>query len=350
VRQFITPILEAHDPASVAVFLYPATDAHEKTWPEHIAVRPIGQLDDAAAAAQIRDDAIDVLIDCWGHSAGSRLGVFARRAAPVQVAWINFVQTTGLKRMDYVLHADSMAAPRTAELFTETVVSMGEITIPFRPRPDRPPVAPTPALGQGFPTFGCFNHPAKLSDATVRAWARILRGAPGSRLLLKYRYFVDPVLQSATRARFAAERVAPDRLEFQGQSEGGQYLAAFAEVDLFLDPSPCPGGTSTCDALSMGAPVLTLAGRDFYSRIGLQCLFASGLPELVADSWDDYVAKAIDLTRDATALNGLRARVRPSFDGGPYGDAAGFTRRFERTLLDLFEGRTMGQGDQADAA
>ncbi|HLY80188.1 MAG TPA: hypothetical protein VKQ70_12475, partial [Caulobacteraceae bacterium] len=165
VRQFITPILEAHDPAAVEVFLYPATDEHEKAWPEHIAVRPIGQLDDAAAAALIRTDGIDVLIDCWGHSAGSRLGVFARRAAPVQVAWINFVQTTGLGRMDYVLHADTMAAPGTAGLFTETVVSMGEVIIPYRPHPDRPPVAPTPALRQGHVTFGSYNHPAKLSDA-----------------------------------------------------------------------------------------------------------------------------------------------------------------------------------------
>jgi predicted O-linked N-acetylglucosamine transferase (SPINDLY family) len=350
VRQFITPILEAHDPAAVAVFLYPATDEHEKNWPAHIAVRPIGHLDDSAAAALIRNDAIDVLIDCWGHSAGSRLGVFARRAAPVQAAWINFVQTTGLNRMDYVLHADSMDAPGTAALFTETVVSMGEIIIPFTPRADRPPVAPTPALRLGRITFGSFNHPAKLSDATVQAWSRILKRQPDSRLLLKYRYFVDPVLQSVTRARFAAERVDPARVDFQGQSEGADYLAAFDQVDLFLDPSPCPGGTSTCDALAAGVPVLTLAGPDFYSRIGIQCLAASGLPELIAESWDDYIAKAVALTGDTAALDALRARVRPGFDGGPYGDAAGFTRRFEQTLRRLFERRAETRGARIAAA
>ena len=275
VRQFITPILQAHDPEAVAVYLYPATGEHETAWPDHIAVRPIGHLADSDAAALIRDDAIDVLIDCWGHSAGSRLGVFARRAAPVQAAWINFVQTTGLKRMDYVLHADTMAAPGTAALFTETVLSMGEIIIPFTPRADRPPTAPTPALRLGRVTFGSFNHPAKLSDATVHAWSRILKRRPGSRLLLKYRYFVDPVLQSVTRARFAAERVDPGRIDFQGQSEGAEYLASYDQVDVFLDPSPCPGGTTTCDALAAGVPVLTLAGPDFYSRIGIQCLAAS---------------------------------------------------------------------------
>jgi protein O-GlcNAc transferase len=337
VRQFITPILETHDPANVAVFLYPATGEHEQNWPAHIVVRPIGHLDDHAAAALIREDGIDVLIDCWGHSAGSRLGVFARRAAPVQAAWINFVQTTGLKRMDYVLHADTMAAPGTAELFTETVVSMGEVIIPYRPHPNRPPVAPTPALRQGYVTFGSFNHPAKLSDATVNAWARILKGRPGSRLLLKYRYFIDPILQSVTCARFAAERVDPNRIVFQGQSEGAEYLASYAQVDLFLDPSPCPGGTTTCDALAAGVPVLTLAGPDFYSRIGILCVRAAGLADLVADSWDDYVARALRLSADVAALDTLRSGVRPGLEVGALCDEAGFIRRLEATFRELFE-------------
>ncbi len=339
VRQFITPILETHDPADVAVFLYPATEEHEKNWPDHIAVRPIGQLDDAAAAALIRADGIDVLIDCWGHSAGSRLGVFARKAAPVQVAWINFVQSTGLKRMDYVLHADTMAAPGTAELFTERVVSMGEVIIPYRPHKDRQPVAPTPALARGTITFGSYNHPAKLSDATVLAWSRILKGRPGSRLLLKYRYFIDPVLQLVTRARFAAERVDPGRIDFQGQSEGAEYLASYDQIDLFLDPSPCPGGTTTCDALAAGVPVLTLNGPDFYSRIGVHCLLPAGLPELVAQSWHDYVERAVALTADAGALDRLRQRVRPGFEASAHRDEAGFTRRFESTLRQLFDER-----------
>jgi protein O-GlcNAc transferase len=338
-RQFITPVLEAHDPAAVAVFLYPATGEYEKGWPDHITVRPIGALADRDAADLIRHDGIDVLVDCWGHSAGSRLGVFARRAAPAQVAWINFIQTTGLKRMDYVLHADSMAAPGTDALFTEAVVSMGEVIIPYRPHKDRPQVAPTPALARGAITFGSYNHPAKLSDATVLAWSRILKGRPGSRLLLKYRYFIDPVLQSVTRARFAAERVDPSRIDFQGQSEGPEYLASYDQIDLFLDPSPCPGGTTTCDALAAGVPVLTLNGPDFYSRIGVHCLLPAGLSELVAQSWDDYVARAVALTADAGALDRLRQRVRPGFEASAHRDEIGFARRFEATLRRIFDER-----------
>jgi protein O-GlcNAc transferase len=349
VRQFITPILEAHDPCEVAVFLYPATDAAEKAWPDHIIVRPIGALNDADADALIRDDAIDVLVDCWGHSAGSRLGVFARRAAPVQAAWINFVQTTGLTRMDYVLHADGMDPPGTDALFTEKIQSIGPIFIPFRPHPDRPPPAPAPVLASGRITFGSFNHPHKLSDATVRAWSRILTGAPGARLLLKYRYFVDPVLQQATRARFLAEGVAPGRIEFRDHSAGADYLASFAEIDLALDPSPCPGGTTTCDALAIGLPVLTLEGSDFYSRIGVQALRAVGEPDLVAASWDDYVAKALNLAGDVAGLVALRARIRSGFDASVYRDESGFTRRLESTFRMLFDRQATAEATRGAA-
>jgi predicted O-linked N-acetylglucosamine transferase (SPINDLY family) len=228
-----------------------------------------------------------------------------------------------------------MAAPGTAALFTEAVQSLGAILSPFRAPADRPPPTPTPALARGQVTFGSFNHSAKLSEATVAAWSRILLARPDARLVLKYRYFVDPVLQAATRARFAAHRVAPGRIEFRGQSEGADYLAAFAEIDLALDPSPCPGGTTTCDALALGVPVLTLRGPDFYSRIGVQAM--AGLPELVAEDWDDYVARAVALTHDAAALEALRQRVRPAFEGGPMCDEAGFVRRLEATFRRMFD-------------
>jgi predicted O-linked N-acetylglucosamine transferase (SPINDLY family) len=337
VRQFITPILENHDPEAVSVTLYPANAEGETGWPKHVAVRPIRHVVDPEAAALIRSDRIDVLVDCWGHSAGSRLSMFALRAAPVQVAWINFVQTTGLKRMDYVLHADSMAAPGTQAFFTETVRSMGPVIITYRPHPDRPPTPAPPAMERGQVTFGSYNHPAKLSDATVRAWSWILRERPKARLVLKYRYFVDPVLQRATQARFAAERVDPERIEFRGESAGADYLASFAEIDLALDPSPCPGGTTTCDALAMGVPVLTLAGDDFYARIGISGVLGAGAPELVAGCWEDYVAKAVALTDDLEGLARLRQKVRSGLETGPYADEAGFTRRAEAAFRQMFD-------------
>lgn len=336
VAQFLLPVLEAHDPEAVDVFLYCPEPEAESGLPDHMHRRAIADLSDEAVATLIRDDRIDILIDVWGHAAGNRLTVFAHRPAPVQIAWINFVQTTGLACMDYVLHADSMDAPGTADYFVEQIWPMGEIMVPYRPAPDRPDPVPTPALEKGHVTFGSFNNPAKISEPTVFAWAQILRARPADRLVFKYSYYVDPVLQRVTQARFASYGVDPDRLEFRGHSVGADYLRAFADIDLALDPSPCPGGTTTCDALANGVPVLTLKGPDFFSRIGLPALLPCGLTELIAEDWDDYVAKALDLTADAGVLDRLRQRVRPAFEASAYRDEAGFTRRLEDNFRQMF--------------
>ncbi len=333
-RQFLTPVLESHDPARVEVILYVNQPQVETGLPCARMVAT-GGMSDEALADLIRKDEIDVLIDTWGHTAGSRLGVFARRAAPVQVAWINFVQTTGLKTMDYVLHSDSMAAPGTAELFTETIWPMGDITIPYRPAMARTDPTPTPALATGVVTFASFNHPAKFGNDTIKAWARILKGCPDSVLLLKYQYFNDPVLQRVFRARFQAWGIDPARVVFEGFSLGAEYVQSFARIDLALDPSPCPGGTTTCDAMANGVPVLTLAGPDFYSRIGIQVVATAGFPELVANSWDDYVDRAVALGNDLAGLQRLRERIRPAFDAGPLRDEKGFTQRLEAAFIEM---------------
>jgi len=335
VAQFLIPVLEAHDPAAVDVFLYCADPSVETGLPDACTVRGIGAMSDAQVVKRIRADGIDVLIDVWGHTAGSRLSVFGHRPAPVQVAWINFVQTTGLDSMDYVLHADSMDAPGTADYFVEKIWRMGDIMAPYRPAPDRPEPVSTPLLRKGHVTFGSFNNPAKISEPTVMAWAEILRARPKDRLVLKYRYYVDPVLQRTTQARFAAYGVGPEQLEFRGHSTGTEYLNSFADIDLALDPSPCTGGTTTCDALANGVPVLTLKGEDFFSRIGLPALLPCGLTELIAEDWGDYVRRALDLTADASRLDGLRQRVRPAFEASAYRDEVGFTRNLESVFREM---------------
>ena len=339
VRQFMAPVIEAHDPATTQVFLYPADASTEVGWPAGVEVRPIGQLDDGGAADLIRRDRIDVLADCWGHTAGGRLGVFARRAAPVQVGWINFVQTTGLGEMDYILHADDGGEPADPSLYTEAIWPIGPVFTAFRPSSETLDPTPTPALRTGAVTFGSFNHPAKLTDPTLAAWAAILKGTGGSRLLLKYRYFVDPVLQRVTRARFAALGVRPERLVFEGQSSGAEYLAAFSGVDLALDPWPAPGSTTTLEALSNGVPVLVLSGAGVTTpaHYPASMLQAAGLAELVCRTPKDYVRRAIAVASDIEALDALRARVRPGLDAGPLRDEVGFTRRLEQAFAQMFD-------------
>ncbi|HUO21246.1 MAG TPA: hypothetical protein VMU59_01870 [Caulobacteraceae bacterium] len=337
-EQFMAPLLDNHDPAAVEVVLYPQQAATEAAWPSWIQTHPIGGLDDRAAAALIRADRIDVLADCWGHTAGSRLPVFAHRPAPVQVAWINFIQTTGLDQMDYVLHADASADLTGMEaVYTERLWPIGPVFNAFRPAAGR--LAPTraPALQTGQVTFGSFNHPAKLSDATLDVWAAALRQAPNARLLLKYGYFIDPVLQRVTQARFAARGVAPERIAFAGHSGGAAYFEAFGQIDLMFDCWPAPGSTTTLDALSNGVPVLakpTPTSGGLYVRAILN---AAGLADLACDSAEAFVGKAAELAADANKLDALRARVRPGFDNGPLADEAGFTRRVEAAFGAMFD-------------
>ena len=337
VAQFLLPVLEAHDPQAVEVYLYCGDPNSEGVLPAGCKVRAIGGVADREVVAQIRADKIDILVDVWGHTAGSRLPVFGYRPAPVQLAWINFVQTTGLACMDYIIHADSMAVEGTDQYFTEEIWRLPGIMAPFRPPPGRPDPVPTPALKNGYVTFGSFNNPAKLSEMTVAAWSLILRERPADRLVLKYGYFDDPVLQRVTQARFAAYGARPEQLEFRGQSSGADYLREFQDIDLALDPSPCPGGTTSCDAVANGVPLLTQRGDDFYGAIGASMVLPCGLPELLADGWDDYIARAHALTADHVALDALRARVRPAFEASAYRDEAGFTRRLEGVYRQMFD-------------
>ena len=350
-KQFIEPVLDNHT-SDVEVFLY-AEDEAGLADARADATRVIGRMEDARAAAAIAADRIDVLVDLWGHASRGRLGVFALKPAPVQAAWINYVQSTGLSAVDYVIHADGLDGPEDEALFVERIWRAGPIIAPFRPGRRAAPT-PTPALRKGHVTFGSFNHPAKLSDATVDAWARILEGRPGARLMLKYGLFVDPVLQAATRARFAARRVDPERFDFFGHTTGDEYLAAFGQMDLALDPSPCTGGTTSSDAVSQGVPLVTLRGPDFYSRLGVLRLEPLGLADLIAESWDDYVEKALAVTADLAALDALRQSMRDRFDRSILRDETGFTRRIEtafRQMYEAYEKRAFAQAETpADAA
>ena len=336
VAQFILPVLEAHDPEAVEVHLYCADPEAETGLPAACRLRKIGGLGHAEVAAMVRADRIDVLVDVWGHTAGSRLPGFALRPAPVQAAWINFVQSTGLSSMDYVLHCDGMAVPGTEAFFTEEIWSLGELMSPSRPAADRPGPTPTPALKNGYVTYGSFNNPAKLDEMTVAAWALILRARPADRLVLKYRYFADPVLPRATPARFAVYGVGAEQLEFRGHSTGQDYLKEFADIDLALDPSPCVGGTTTHDAMANGVPVLAHSGDNYYARAAACTVAPLGIPELVVETWDDYVERAVALTEDVQALDRLRARVRPAFEASSYRDEAGFTRKLEDAFRQMY--------------
>ncbi|HWT07668.1 MAG TPA: hypothetical protein VN329_00790, partial [Roseomonas sp.] len=291
--------------------------------------RPVQDLPDAAVAAAIRADGIDILIDLSGHTQGTRLPVLEWRAAPVQASWIGYANTTGSRAVDWII-ADAVAVPPDEDaLYVERVMRLPGCYLCFDPPEFPVPRSPPPMLARGHAVLGCFNPPTKLHDGVLSAWARILAALPKARLLLKARPYGEAEAAQAMRARFAACGGDAARLVLEGQSAYPAYFARYAAVDFMLDPFPFPGGTTTAEAIHAGVPTLTLRGRGgMMSRNGQTLLTAAGIPDWIAADEDDYVAQAIRRAQDPEALATVRARLSL----GPLGDAATHARGLEDAL------------------
>ena len=339
VGHFLEAVLARVDPARVELCAYP-TDPREDALTERIKPRfaiwrPLDGRD-AEAARAIRDDGAHVLLDLSGHTAGNRLPVFAWRPAPAQAAWLGYAATTGLAEMDCVL-ADPWTLPEEfAADFTEAVERLPETRLCFTPPEDAPEVAPLPALRNGCVTFGCFNDLAKVNDAVIALWVRVLAAAPGARLLLKAGQLADPALRRRTAERFAAQGLALGRLLLEGPEPRAAYLAAYGRVDIALDPFPHPGGATSAEGLWMGAPCVTLAGSSFLARQGAGVLANAGLSGWIAADADDYVAKAAARAADVPALAAVRAGLRERARLSPLFDAARFARHLEDALWNVW--------------
>ena len=294
--------------------------------------RDVAALDDAALAALIVADEIDVLVDRTGHAALGRLGVFARKPAPVQVSWLEYMNTTGLDTIDYFL-SDALATPATLQpWYSEQIWHLDRCLAAYTPAADSPAPTPLPALKNGFVTFAVFNNPQKLQPGCVRRMAAVLEAVPGSRLTFRYKSWDLPTIEGRTRAAFASHGVDPARLTFGGKVARRVYLSALAETDIALDTHPNNGFTTTLETLWMGVPVVTLHGESTVSRIGLSFLTNLGRPQWVASTDEQYVAAAVALASNLKALaaerDGLRARMQSS----PLLDRAGHARAIERAL------------------
>lgn len=335
VASFIEPVLAAHDRSRVEVFCYavhlkpdPVT-ARLKALADHW--REIGSLDAEAAANLIRADGIDVLIDLAGHTANNRLAVFARKPAPVQATYLGYPGSTGLPAMDWRI-TDAVADPlEDAEtLHTEALMRLPETFQCFRKPPDAPAVAPVPMIKAGHVTFASFNMLAKVHPALVARWAEILRAVENSRLVLKAAPFRDAGTRAHYHAMFAARGIAAERIELLGYiPSAAAHFALYNRIDVTLDTDPYNGATTTCEALWMGVPVVTLAGRSHVGRVGTALLTHLGLEELIAASPEDYVARAVALARDPARLSAMRTGLRPRMEASSLTDPARFTSALE---------------------
>lgn len=286
--------------------------------------RNVARLSDDDATALIRADKIDILVDLAGYTKRNRLGMFARRSAPVQAAWLGYFGTTGIAQMDYVIADRHVLPPSDEAAFTETPVRLPDSYLCFTPPCEAGPVAPLPGGLDKPVTFGCFNNRAKLNDSVFALWARVLRAVPGSRLLLKSAQYQDKLLRREIAQAFAALGIATERVRFEGASPIAAMFEAYGKVDIALDPFPFAGGATTAQALWMGVPVISLTGQTWPGRQGKSLLAAAGFPGWAVSDEDSYVALAQQMAADRPALLRIRQGLRQAMADSPLCQAERF--------------------------
>ena len=335
---FLRDVLKAHDPQRMQVFAYSAGQVKDWVTDEIRAAcqfRDIGAFNDTQLAQQIREDRIDVLVDLSGHTAGSRLTVFAHRPAPVQVSWLGYFATAGLSYIDAVLLDKWHAPPGTERQFVEPIIRLPS-RFCYTPVPWMPAVLPAPTFTQGNITFGSFNNTVKYHPQVFGLWSAILQQVPTSRLILKWRTFNDDTFRQQVTAAFEQRGIQPDRIELRPPSFHVDLLKEYADIDIALDPFPFTGGLTSCEALWMGVPVITWPQSRVVSRQTFAFLNQIGLPELAAKDADDYVRIAVRLAQDKDRLLNLRSSLRQRMQASPLCDVSGFSQSLEDTLLNLY--------------
>ncbi len=335
---FVLPLLESHDHERFEIHCYssvrqpdPVTERHRAAadvWHE------VAALSDAELAERVRADEIDILVDLTMQMGYNRLPVFARKPAPVQVAWLAYPGTTGLATMDYRI-TDGFMDPEGADesCYSEKSIRLPDSWCCYDPLGELPDPGPPPAISARFLTFGSLNAFYKLNQKVVELWAQVMHVVAGSRLLL----LAPP---GAHRERLCQQfgecGIAAERIEFVGRQSRRAYLEAYQRIDIAMDPFPYNGITSTCDALWMGVPVVSRIGTRAAARAGLSLLSAAGRPEWVAQSDAEFVAIAAGLAADLDELASLRCGLRESVANSPLADGRRFAKNLETAYRDMW--------------
>jgi len=345
VAYFIESVLQSHDRERFEIVCYSDVvrpddvtkrfESYATTW------RSIVALDDARVADLVRADKIDLLVDLAGHTARNRQGVFARKPAPVQATYLGYCNTTGQSATDYAI-TDGVLDPESAagEWHTEALVRMPRCFVCYRPADDAPDVAPLPALANGFVTFGTFNHFPKITPEMLDAWAKILLAVPGSGLLIKSAGLEDEVVRHRTMTALVGRGVEADRVTLLGRDPSYTgHLATYGRVDIGLDTFPYHGTTTTCEAMWMGVPTVTLAGTTRVSRVGVSLNRSMGLEDFIAGTVEEYVAIAVARAGELDRLSELRGSMRERMHGTGLVDSVRFTRELEALFFEMMSKR-----------
>ncbi|GMJ13925.1 SPINDLY [Hibiscus trionum] len=345
VSYFIEAPLIYHDYGKYQVVVYSAVvkaDAKTNRFREKVIKkggvwRDIYGIDEKKVASMVRDDRIDILVELTGHTANNKLGTMACRPAPVQVTWIGYPNTTGLPTIDYRI-TDSLAdPPGTKQKHVEELVRLPECFLCYTPSPEAGPISPTPALSNGFITFGSFNNLAKITPKVLQVWAKILCAVPNSRLVVKCKPFCcDSVRQKFLSAleQLGLESLRVDLLPLILLNH--DHMQAYSLMDISLDTFPYAGTTTTCESLYMGVPCVTMAGSVHAHNVGVSLLSKVGLGHLIAKNEDEYVKSALQLASDITALQNFRLSLRDLMSKSPVCDGQNFISGLEAAYRSMW--------------
>lgn len=293
-------------------------------------------LTDQAAAELIHDDGIDILLDLSGHTSGNRLQILAWKPAPIQVSWLGYFATTGMKCLDYFI-ADEVGVPAGGDAnFVEKIKYLPDTRLCFTAPHVATDVSALPALTNGYITFASFQTLAKAGDDVLALWADVMLALPDAKLRWQCKSFGDADVTVDMISRFAKLGISADRLTLLGSVSREDYFLAHHEVDVILDTFPYPGGTTTCEALWMGVPTLTLAGGSLIARQGASMLSAAGLTDWIAETKAEYLSKALALCSDFNQLANLRAKLRAQVLASPLFDAKRFAKNMETALWKMW--------------
>ena len=342
VAWFLEPVLAHHDKNMFHITCYSAVAIPDHTtarlsrlveeW-RNIYNKPDGQV-----VQQVKNDKIDILVDLSGHTAGNRLKVFAQKPAPVQVTYLGYPNTTGVDTVDYRL-TDTWADPpeMTEPYHCEKLVRLPHGFLCYSPHPDASEVSPSPFIKNGYITFGSFNSLAKIMPPVVAAWAAILKKLPEARLFIKTYSFTDPDTRESYMAQFNDAGVDAERIELRGPVKTmSDHLGMYREVDIALDTFPYNGTTTTLEALWMGVPTITAAGKSHAGRVGVSLLAQAGLDEFIAESIDEYISIAVHLAENTATVQQLRNTLRDRVSNSTLCDARSFTHYLEEAYRNMW--------------
>jgi len=338
---FIDPILRNHNPDAFKIYCY--ANVHR---PDDVTSRmqsyvnhwvDTDMMSDDQMAKRIFQDQIDILVDICGHFSCNRLPVFARHPAPIQITYLGYPNTTGLSSIQYRL-TDSIVDPDERDRFhSEKLIRLPSPFLCYQPLDNSPEISDLPAKNNGYITLGSFNNLAKINDQVVLTWAKILKQLPTAKLFFKARPFADLATCQRVQQRFQNHGISSDRLILKGHVDSiVLHLEAYHTVDLALDPFPYHGTTTTCDALWMGVPVVSLCGDCHASRVGATLLTSIGLTDLIVYSESEYVNKTVKICQNLDLLSSIRHQLRPLMQRSKLIDGKAFTISLEDIYRSLW--------------